>query len=100
MEFLLHEICYLLWSGQIQAQLFVQFIYELGVELDRVKWVGDLADKLIDEADHLLVPKADYVLDIVKFQRITRLYQDHPYSLADELPDPSKLNNLVEAVKL
>ena len=77
----------------------MQFIYELGIELDRVKWVGDLSDKLKDEADHLLVPKADNVLDIVKLQGIAWLDQDHPYSLADELPDPSKLNNLVETVK-
>ena len=76
------------------------FIYELGIELDRVKWVGDLADKLKDEAHHLLVAEADNVLDIVKFQGIAWLYQDHPYSLADELPDPSKLNNLVETVQL
>ena len=77
----------------------MQFIYELRIELDRVERVGDLPDELKDEADHLLVPKADDVLDVVEFQGITWLYQDHPYSLADELPDPSKLNNLVETVK-
>ena len=78
----------------------MQSIYELGIELDRVKWVSDLADKLEDEANHLLVPKADDVLDIVKLQGIAWLDQDHPDSLADELPDPSKLNDLVETVKL
>ena len=77
----------------------MQFIYELGIELDRVKWVCDLTDKLKDEANHLLIPKADNVLDIVKFQGIAWLYQDHPYSLADELPNSSKLNNLVETIK-
>ena len=77
----------------------MQFIYELRIELDRVKRVGDLADKLKDEADNLLIPKADNVLDVVKFQGIAWLDQYHPYSLADELPNPSKLNNLVETIK-
>ena len=78
----------------------MQLVHKLRVQLDGVKRICDLADQLKYETNHLFVPEAHYIFDVIQFERVTRLDQHHAYSLTDELPDFAELNDLIETVEL